>query len=96
MACPSEPRQGNWIFLPQRGPQSALFIRLLALPSRLHARWLHAAPFTPSLIATWLFAPYDSRTSTTLFDRRLFFFPFITTFTIFRQLLDQRRHQQPK
>jgi hypothetical protein len=41
-------------------------------PFTLHAAGFTAA-FTPSIV-TWLFAPYDSWTSTTLFDRRFLFY----------------------
>jgi hypothetical protein len=61
MAGPSLPLQGCWFFIPQRRSASALFIRLL--PSLPCVSIGFTAAFTPSLIATWLFAPYDSWTS---------------------------------
>lgn len=60
----------------------------------LHAPVGFTATFTPSLIATWLFAPYDSWTSPTLFDRR--HFDFTTTPSFILHVLQAQPYLQQK
>lgn len=80
-ACLVYGSRGAGFSNPQRLSVLALFNRL---PSRLslRARWLHRTIHS-LLIATWLFAPYDSWTLTTLFDRPSFFDFTITTTTLY-------------
>jgi hypothetical protein len=68
-ACLAYHSRGVGVFNPQLRSASALFIQA-SLPSIVRAPVGFTTTFTPSLIATWLFAPYDSWTSHTLFDRR--------------------------